>query len=115
MSPIVVTLYHDRILTVTNSTLVVSGASKILGRRERIPLASVAGFRIRHESTYPNDQIPRQGLSDDNVWFTKDANRWRRHEAIEMVLKSGRAVGFTPAHSARVAEIFIKLGLPTLP
>jgi hypothetical protein len=54
-------------------------------------------------------------LSDDNVWFTKDTNRWRRHESIEIVLTSGRAIGFTPAHSARVAEILVKLGLPTLP
>ena len=115
MSPIVVTLYHDRILTVTTSTLVISGVSRILGRRERIPVERVAGFRVRHESTYPHGQIPRQGLSDDNVWFTKDTNRWRRHEAIEIVLTSGRAIGFTPAHSARVAEILVKLGLPTLP
>lgn len=115
MSPIVVTLYHDRILTVTNTTLVLSGVSRILGRRERIAVEKVVGFRVRHESTYPHGQIPRQGLSDDNVWFTKDVNRWRRHEAIEIVLTSGRALGFTPAHTARVAGILVKLGLPALP
>ena len=114
MSPIVVTLYHDRILTVTNSSLVVSGVSRIMGRRERIPLESIAGFRTRHESSYPHGQIPRQGLSDDNVWFTKDANRWRRHEAIEIVLHDGRAIGFSPAHASRVNDILLKLGLPAL-
>jgi hypothetical protein len=114
MSPIVVTLYHDRILTVTNSSLIVSGASRFLSRRERIPLDHVAGFRMRHESTYPHGKIPRQGLSDDNVWFTKDTNRWRRHEAIEIVLKDGRAIGFSPAHASRVNDIFLKLGLANL-
>lgn len=114
MSPIVVTLYHDRVLTVTNSSLVLSGVSRILGRRERIPVEVIAGFRVRHESSYPHGQIPRQGLSDDNVWFTKDANRWRRHEAVEIVLRDGRAIGFSPAHASRVSEIFLKLGLTPL-
>ena len=114
MPPIVVTLYHDRILTVTSSALIVSGVSRILGRRERFPVEAIAGFRLRHESTYPHHQIPRQGLSDDNVWFTKDSNRWRRHEAIEIVLRNGRAVGFSPAHASRVSDILLKLGLPTL-
>ena len=114
MSPIVVTLYHDRILTVTSTSLVVSGVSRIFGRRERIPLEEIAGFRLRHESSYPHGQIPRQGLSDDNVWFTKDSNRWRRHEAIELLMKNGRAIGFSPAHASRVNEIFLKLGLPAL-
>jgi len=114
MSPIVVTLYHDRILTITNSSLIISGASRIFGRRERIPVELVAGFRLRDESTYPHGQIPRQGLSDDGVWFTKDSNRWRRHEAIEVVLRDGRAIGFSPAHAVRVSDILLKLGLPAL-
>lgn len=114
MSPIVVTLYHDRILTVTNSSLVLSGVSRILGRRERIPVEAIAGFRLRQDDTYPHRQIPRQGLSDDNVWFTKDVNRWRRHEAIEIVLHDGRAIGFSPAHASRVHDIFLKLGLTPL-
>ena len=114
MSPIVVTLYHDRILTITNSYLIISGVSRILGRRERIPVDAIAGFRLRDESTYPHGQIPRQGLSDDNVWFTKDSNRWRRHEAIEIVLHDGRAIGFSPAHASRVSDILLKLELPAL-
>ena len=105
------TLYHDRCLTLTNDFLVVKGASRFLGRKEEIKFSQIVAFRLRDAREYPFAQVPSWGISDDNVWFTKDSQRWRRRQAIELVLQEGRALGFTPAHANRVAEILIGRGV----
>jgi|GEM_PF-1312159 hypothetical protein len=108
------TLYHDRCLTLTSHFLVLNGVSRFLGRKETIEFTQIVAFRLRGAREYPFEQAPSWGNSDDNVWFTKDSQRWRRQEAIEIVLRDGRALGFTPAHASRVAEIFIARGVSQL-
>ena len=110
MTP-VVTLYHDSTVTITTDYVVVSGATRVLSRRVRIPLSDIVAFRYRADAAYPHGRVPQQGLSDDDVWFTRDSRRWRRKDAIEIVLNTGKAYGFTPAHATRVAEIFEKQGV----
>ena len=108
------TLYHDRCLTLTNHFLMLHGVSRFLGRKETIEFAQIVAFRLREAREYPFEQVPSWGISDDNVWFTKDSQRWRRRQAIELVLQDGRALGFTPAHASRVAEILSGRGISQL-
>ena len=109
-----VTLYHDRSLTLTSNFLMLRGVSKFLGRRENVPYENIVAFRLREGSEYPFGRVPEWGISDDNVWFTKDPQRWRRRQAIEIVLTDGRALGFSPAHASRVAEILTTQGVNRL-
>ena len=111
MAHSVITLYHDRTTTVTSDFLLLRGVSKTLGRRERFALDAIVAFRLREATEYPYGRVPEWGISDDNVWFVKDPQRWRRRSAIELVLQDGRAIGFTPAHAARVAEILETRGV----
>jgi hypothetical protein len=108
------TLYHDRCLTLTGDFLMLRGVSRFLGRSELIEFSQIAAFRLREARDYPFERVPSWGISDDNVWFTKDSQRWRRRQAIELVLKDGRALGFTPAHASRVAEILSGRRVPQL-
>ncbi len=108
------TLYHDRCLALTSHFLILHGVSRFLGRKETIEFPQIVAFRLRNASEYPFEQVPSWGISDDNVWFTKDSQRWRRREAIELVLRDGRALGCTPAHASRVAEILISRGVSQL-
>ena len=108
------TLYHDRCLTLTGHFLSLRGVSRFLGRHETIKFTDIVAFRLRSASEYPFERVPSWGISDDNVWFTKDSQRWRRRYAIEIVLQDGRALGFTPAHASRVAEILVSRGVAQL-
>jgi hypothetical protein len=108
------TLYRDQCLTLTNHFLMLHGVSRFLGRKETIEFPQIVAFRLREAREYPFEQVPSWGISDDNVWFTKDSQRWRRRQAIELVLRDGRALGFTPAHASRVAEILISRGVSQL-
>ncbi len=109
-----VTLYHDRSLTLTSNFLILRGVSKFLGRRESLAYESMVAFRLREASEYPFGRIPEWGVSDDKVWFTKDPQRWRRRQAIEIIFADGRALGFSPAHASRVAEILTSQGVNRL-
>ncbi|CAB4868427.1 unannotated protein [freshwater metagenome] len=108
------TLYHDRSVTLTQNFLNLRGVSRILGRSETIEFPQIVAFRLRDAREYPFERVPAWGISDDNVWFTKDSQRWRRRQAIELVLHDGRALGFTPAHGSRVAEILVSRGVSQL-
>ena len=108
------TLYHDRCLTLTNNFLNLRGVSRFLARSESIEFSQIKAFRLREARDYPYERVPAWGISDDNVWFTKDSQRWRRRQAIELVLHDGRALGFTPAHASRVTEILVGLGVTQL-
>lgn len=109
-----VTLYHDRSLTLTSNFLMLRGVSKFLGRRENISYENIVAFRLRDAAEYRFSRVPDWGISDDNVWFTKDPHRWRRRQAIEIVLADGRALGFSPAHASRVADILSAQGVNRL-
>ena len=108
------TLYHDRCLTITINFISITGVSRFLGRKETFEFTQIVAFRLRDAREYPFDRVPAWGISDDNVWFTKDSQRWRRRQAIELVLQDGRALGFTPAHASRVAEILASRGVSQL-
>ena len=108
------TLYHDRCLTLTTNFLNLRGVSRFLARSETFEFSQINAFRLREAREYPYERVPAWGISDDNVWFTKDSQRWRRRQAIELVLNDGRALGFTPAHASRVAEILVSRGVTQL-
>ena len=108
------TLYHDRSLTLTRHFLVLRGVSRLLGRRATIEYSQILAFRLRDARDYPSGRVPAWGISDDNVWFAKDPQRRRREHAIELVMKDGRALGVTPAHASRVAELLIGRGVSRL-
>ena len=107
-------LYHDRSLMLTSHFLVVRGVSRFLGRRTSIEYSQIVAFRLRDAREYPFERVPDRGISDDNVWFAKDPQRWRRRHAIELVMRDGRALGFTPAHASRVVELLISRGVSQL-
>ncbi len=104
-------LYQDRAVGLSDESLVLRGFTKMFGRPRRIPLNQIVSFRIRNRSDFPNEQLPRWGLDDRGVWYTRDARRWRRQSSVEVTLDDHQQVGFTPAHSGRVRELLIQLGI----
>ena len=104
-------LYQDRTAALTDETIVLRGFTKVLGRARRIQLDQVASFRLRPQSDFPNEQLPRWGVDDRGVWFTRDSRRWRRQFALELTFASGETVGFSPAHAHRFRELLVQLGV----
>ena len=107
-------LYQDRTTALSDDALVLQGFTRILGRARRVQLSAIAGYRVRNQSEFPNSQLPRWGLDDRGVWYTRDSRRWRRHSAIEITFHNGDVFGFSPAHPTRFAELLNELGVKAL-
>lgn len=105
------TLYEDQTVALTSTALVLRGATRFLGRTRRVYVADLVTFELKHRAAYPNQQLPRRGKSETGVWFTRDPRRWKRSVAIEIHLKNGESLGFTPAHAGRVEELLTRLGV----
>jgi len=104
-------LYQDRTVALTEETLVLRGFTKVLGRARRIQIDQITSFRLRPQSEFPNGQLPKWGIDDRNVWYTRDSRRWRRQSAIEVTFINGETVGFSPAHANRFQELLLQLGV----
>lgn len=104
-------LYQDRTVALTEETLVLRGFTKVLGRARRIQLDQIESFRLRPQSDFPNGQLPKWGVDDRGVWYTRDPRRWRRQAAIEVKFTNGDEVGFSPAHVQRFRELLIHHGV----
>jgi hypothetical protein len=104
-------LYQDRTVALTDEAMVLRGFTKVLGRPRRVQLGQITSFAVLPESDFPNDRLPKWGVDDRGVWFTRDSQRWRRHHAIEITFANGETVGFTPAHPTRVRELLVRLGV----
>jgi hypothetical protein len=104
-------LYQDRTAALTEETIVLRGFTKVLGRARRISLSQIASFRVRSLADFPNEQLPRWGVDDRGVWYTRDPRRWRRQTAIELTFVNGEEVGFTPAHGHRFQDLLHQLGV----
>ena len=107
-------LYQDRAAALSDEALVLRGFTKILGGKRRIPLAHIVSFRLRPSTDFPNEQIPKWGVDDRGVWYTRDAHRWRRRTAVELTFKNGETVGFSPAHPDRMRTLLLEIGLKEL-
>jgi hypothetical protein len=104
-------LYQDRTVALTDEALVLRGFTKVLGRSRRIQISQIASFRLRPQSEYPNERLPKWGIDDRGVWFTRDPRRWRRQSAMEITFDNGETVGFSPAHANRFRELLAGLGV----
>jgi hypothetical protein len=104
-------LYQDRVCGLTNDTLVLHGFTKILGRPRRIELKNIVSFLMRSSEDFPNHSLPKWGVDDRGVWYTRDPRRWRRHHSIEITFVSNERVGFTPAHPARFRDLLNQVGV----
>jgi hypothetical protein len=104
-------LYQDRTAALTDEAVVLRGFTRLFGRSRRVQLTQITSFHLRPASEYPNEQIPRWGVDDRGVWFTRDARRWRRRVAVELTFANGERVGFTPAHPNRFRELLMQLGV----
>ena|SRR5665811_953449 len=107
-------LYQDRTTALSDDAVILRGFTRILGRARRVQLSQISGYRVRHQSEFPNSQLPRWGLDDRGVWYTRDPRRWRRQASIEITFHNGEVFGFSPAHPTRFAELLNELGVKSL-
>jgi hypothetical protein len=104
-------LYEDRVCGLTDESLVLRGFTKILGRTRRVELRNITSFTMRSAEEFPERRLPKWGIDDRGVWYTRDSRRWRRQHSIEITFDSGERVGFTPAHPARFRDLLRQLNL----
>ena len=104
-------LYQDRVCGLTEETLVLHGFTKILGRPRRIELKHIVSFQLRSADEFPNHSLPKWGVDDRGVWYTRDPRRWRRQHSIEITFDNNERVGFTPAHPTRFRDLLRHVGV----
>lgn len=104
-------LYQDHSAVLTSEVLALRGFTKILGRARRVPLDQIVSFRVRQRSEFPDEQLPRWGLNEQGVWYTRDRHRWRCRATIELKFATREPVGFSPAHASRLRDLLVGLGV----
>jgi hypothetical protein len=104
-------LYQDHATALSSDAIVVRRFTKILGRSRRIALGDIEWFTVRDRSEFPEQRLPDWGVSHDGVWYTRDRSRWRCRGAVEMALRGGHVIGFTPAHPARIRDLLVRQGV----
>lgn len=104
-------LYQDRVVALSEDAMVLRGFTKVFARPRRVRLDQIRSFRLRSETEFPDGRLPKWGVDDRGVWYTRDSRRWKRKESVEVTFLNGETVGFSPAHPQRFKELLQNLGL----
>jgi hypothetical protein len=103
-------LYHDSVVKLSKEFLTVNGAGRFIPLARTWRLADISEFALIPREQYRYEQLPRWGRTEDNVWFTRDPRRWRRHFAVVISTPQGK-IGFSPTHAERFADLLHAAGI----